>query len=87
MQVTHDLAPLLPPGGLWAQDPTLYHATLFHASPHAVRAQQAEADYLTHGNACQMMCGAHAWELNLMCVMCFGSMHKIAVTAHMGLLQ
>jgi len=37
-QVRRQLAPLLPRGGLWPQDPALLHATLFHASPHAVRA-------------------------------------------------
>jgi len=38
-QVRRQLAPLLPRGGLWPQDPALLHATLFHASPHAVRAR------------------------------------------------
>ncbi|KAK9845374.1 hypothetical protein WJX81_004792 [Elliptochloris bilobata] len=33
--VKRELAPLLPPGALWPQDPSLFHATLFHASPHA----------------------------------------------------
>lgn len=31
------LLPVLPAGGVWLQDDSLYHATLYHASSHAVR--------------------------------------------------
>jgi len=34
--VAAHLAPALPPGALWAQNPKLYHSTLWHASRHTV---------------------------------------------------
>lgn len=36
--VERHLSPLAQDAGLWLQDPTKYHATLFHASTHEVRA-------------------------------------------------
>lgn len=52
--VAAHLTPLLPPGGLWPQDPALYHTTLWHASRHQVR--HAFMSFTVSGPSCRIFC-------------------------------
>lgn len=55
--VTAHLVPLLPPGGLWPQDPALYHTTLWHASHHQVRPPYMSSTQIRSFLPCEVCMG------------------------------